>query len=199
MKTGECASTVTETFNFEANTKFNELLNAKQLTSRKGMVIASLNVNSLLSHHDEIVSLIKEQGIHFLALNETKIDENCFSKVLQIAGYNFERLDRDRAGGGVDFYIRDTFKYIVRKDAPSSSLELICAKITPSKSSPFCILSWYRPPSSAIDIFNTLEQVLRFFESEGKEIILIGDTNCNLFSGSKVSSEHLVPNHVERI
>ena len=178
------------------------MLNAKQLASRKGMVIASLNVNSHLSHHDEIVSLIKEQGIHFLALNETKIDENCSSEVLQIAGYNFERLDRDRAGGGVAFYIRDTIKYIVRKDAPSSSLELICAEITPPKSSPFCILSWYRPPSSAIDIFNALrffEQVLRFFESEGKEIILIGDTNCNLFSGSKVSSEHLVSNHVKRI
>ena len=117
MKTGECASTVTETFNIEANTKFNESPNAKQLTSRKGMVIASLNINSLLSHHDEIVSLIKEQGIHFLALNETKIDENCSSEVLQIEGYNFESLDRNRAGGGVAFYIRDTFKCIVRKDA----------------------------------------------------------------------------------
>ena len=199
MNTGECASTVTETFNIEANIKFNELLNLKQLTSRKGMVIASLNVNSFLSHHDEIVSLIKEQGIHFLALNETKIDENCSSEVLQIEGYNFERLDRNRAGSGVVFYTKDTFKYIVRKDAPSSSLELICVEITPPKSSHFCIFSWYRQPSSAIDNFNTLEQVLPFFELEGKEIILLGDTNCDLFSGSKVSSKYLVPNHVKRI
>ena len=36
------------------------------------MVIAYLNVNSLLSHHDEIVFLVKEKGIHSLALNETK-------------------------------------------------------------------------------------------------------------------------------
>ena len=49
---------VTETFNIEENTNFNESFNTELLTSRKGMVIASLNVNSLLSHDDEIVSLI---------------------------------------------------------------------------------------------------------------------------------------------
>ena len=116
------------------------------------MVIASLNVNSLLSHHDEIASLIKEQGIHFLALNETKIDENCSSELLQIEGYKLERLDRSRHGGGIAFYIKDAFKCDVCKDIPASSLELICEEITPPpQSSPFCILSWYRPPSSPVD------------------------------------------------
>ncbi len=96
------------------------------------MIIASLNANSLLSHYDEIASLIKEQGIHFLALNETKIDENCSSELLQIDGYKLERLDRYTKRGGVAFYIRDTFKCDVRKDIPSSSSELICAEITPT-------------------------------------------------------------------
>ena len=73
------------------------------------MVIASLIVNSLLSLHDEI-----------LALNETKIDESCSCEVLQIEGYKCARFDHNRTGGGVAFCIRDTFKYIVRKDAPSS-------------------------------------------------------------------------------
>ena len=95
------------------------------------MIIASLNVNSLLSYHDEVVLLVNEQGIHFLALIERKIDKNWSSESLHIEGYKFERLDRSRNGGVVDFYIRDTFKYIVRKDAPTSSLELICAEITP--------------------------------------------------------------------
>ena len=157
------------------------------------MVIASLNVNSLMSHYDETVSLIKEQGMHFLAFNEAKIDENFSSELFHIDGYKFERLDRNRNGGGIAFYIRDTFRYIIRKDAPVSSLELICAEIIPPESSPFCILSWYRPPSCAIDTFNSLKQVLRFFESEGKEVILLGDTNSDLLSSSKVSSEHLVP------
>ena len=163
------------------------------------MVIASLNVNSLLSHHDEIALLIKEHGIHFLALNETKIDESCSNELLQIEGYRFERLNRNRNGGGVAFYIRDTFKCDIRKDIPLSSLELICAEITPPQSSPFCILSWYRPPSSPVDIFDKLEQVLSYLESEGREIILLGDTNCDLLPISEDSSEQQVPNHIKRI
>ena len=185
------ASTVTQTSNIEAKPSFNETVsrNINKFTSRKGMIIASLNVNSLLSHH----------GIHFVALSKTKIAENRSSELLHIEGYKFERLDRNRTGGGLAFYTRDNFKYIVRKDTHSSSLELICAEITPPKSSPFCILSWYRPPCSKIDACNSLKHDLRFFESEGKKIILLSDTNCDLLSSSKVSSEHLVPIHVKRI
>ena len=146
--TRSASGTVTQTSNTEAYTSFNDMVsrNTNKFTSRIGMIIASLNVNSLLSHHDDIALLVKEQGIHFLALNETKIDKNCSSESLYIEGYKIERLDRNRNGGSVAFYIRDSFKYIFRKDAPTSSLEIICAEITPPKSSPFCILSWYRPP-----------------------------------------------------
>ena len=41
------------------------------------MVVASFNVNSLMLHIDEIRLLIKELGIHILAINETKIDKMC--------------------------------------------------------------------------------------------------------------------------
>ena len=47
-------------------------------------------------------------------------------------------------------------------------------------SASFIILSWYRPPSDPIDTFDQLEQVMRFLELEGKEIILLADTNCDL-------------------
>ena len=46
-----------------------------KLGFRKGMVIASLNVNSLSAHKDEVDTLLKDQGIHILALNETKVDD----------------------------------------------------------------------------------------------------------------------------
>ena len=40
----------------------------------KGMVIASLNINSLLLHKDEVSSFINEKGIHVLALNKTRVE-----------------------------------------------------------------------------------------------------------------------------
>ena len=57
---------------------------------------------------------------------------------------------------------------------------MIGVEITPLRAAPFIILSWCRPPSDPIDTFDQLEQVMRFLELEGKEIILLGDTNCDL-------------------
>ena len=60
------------------------------------MIIASINFNSLPRHLDEIKLLLKEQGIHILALNEAKIDRNVSSDFLEVEGYKLIRLDRNR-------------------------------------------------------------------------------------------------------
>ena len=79
-----------------------------KLGFRKGMIITSFNVNNLLAHKDEVEIILKDQGIHILALNETKINDNYPSDLLQIDGYRFVRHDRNRDGGGVGFYISNT-------------------------------------------------------------------------------------------
>ena len=171
------------------------------------MVLGSLNINSLMLHVDEIHAALKERGIHFLALNETKLDDTCSDALLNIEGYKFGRLDRNRNEGGAAFYCRDTFQCAVRDDSPRSTLELICVEITPPKARPFIIILWYRPPNNPIEDFNKLEQVLHFFESEGKEIILLGDTNCDLLHRDTAPNldhvipnlDHVIPNHVKRI
>ena len=71
-----------------------------KLGFRKGMVIASLNINSLPAHIDEMKILLREQNIHILALNETNIDADFPSEVLKVEGYQFDRYDRNRNGGG---------------------------------------------------------------------------------------------------
>ena len=50
------------------------------------------------------------------------------------------------------------------------------------KSRSFFISAWYRPPSEPVDIFAKLQQVLSFLDREDKKIILLGDTNCDLFN-----------------
>ena len=72
---------------------------AATLGHRKGITIASLNVNSLLLHIDEIRMLVNELGIHILAINETKLDNSIDDSLVSIAGYTMKRCDRDRTGG----------------------------------------------------------------------------------------------------
>ena len=68
---------------------------------------------------------------------------------------------------------------ILREDIPSYGLEILCIEISPPKCKPFLIFGWYRPPSDPIESFSKLEKVLSHVDKENKEIILLGDTNCD--------------------
>ena len=144
------------------------------------MTIASLNVNGLRRHFDEIQNILFSLGIHVLALNETKLDEKHTEELTDITGYQQVRRDRTCNGGGVSIYIRDSIKFRSRSDVPRHDLELICIEIEPPKTKPFLVLAWYKPPSAPVDVFLKLEKVISYLDKEGKEISLLGDTNCDL-------------------
>ena len=174
----------------------------ESLGFRKGMVVASLNINSLLRHHDELSNFLFEKGIHILALNETKLDSKICKDLLKIENYKIERCDRNREGGGIALYIKDSIKYHVRKDLPEKSLELLCIEVEPLKARPFFVISWYRPPSDTVETFDKLDRILQFLETEGKELILLGDTNCDFLKFSSTSDVSCLNNpskHMQQI
>ena len=159
---------------------------ATGLGNRKGIVVASLNVNSLMLHIDEIRLLIKELGIYVFAINETKIDKNVHDDLVSIDGYTIKRFDHNRFGCGDAVYIKDTIfdKCTVRVDPPQYTLEALCIEVKPVRSPPFVVLAWYRHPNEAVENFRLLEESLQCLDKEGKEIILLGDTNCDLLPKS---------------
>ena len=59
---------------FTVSNRFNMHQNTGQ---KKGLFIASLNINALRHHLDEIASFLNNKGIHVLAFNETKVDNSC--------------------------------------------------------------------------------------------------------------------------
>ena len=97
-----------------------------------------------------------------------------------MAGFQQERLDRTCHGGGVSLYVKDSIKYKPHPDIPRDDLETICIEVQPPKSKSFLVLTWYRPPSSPVSSFDKLERILSYLDKEGKEIILLDDTNCNM-------------------
>ena len=120
-------------------------------------------------------------GIHILALNETKLDDKHPEELIaDITGYQQVRLERTRNGGGISIYIRESINVRARSDIPKNDLESICIEIEPPKSKPFLILAWYRAPNTPFDIFFKLEKVISYFDREENEMILLGDTNCDL-------------------
>ena len=89
------------------------------------------------------------------------------------------RCDRNRQGGGVAIYVKDTISYKIRDDLPIGDFEIVCIEVQLRCSSPFIVLAWYRPPNYNKLRLIELEQILQILDSENMEIILLGDTNCD--------------------
>ena len=78
--------------------KHNSARSSQALFERKkGMLICSLNLPSLLKHKPEIEVLLHDISIDVLALhvNETNLDPNILKCNTDIDGYHHERFDRN--------------------------------------------------------------------------------------------------------
>ena len=153
---------------------------AKAIGKKNVLLICSLNAPSLLKHKDKIEVLLNENRIDILAVNETKLDKSVLVSYMTIENYSEPvRCDRNRHEGLVAVFVKESISYSVQTDLPVGDLEIVCIEVKPRCSSPFVILAWYMPPKYDTLSFTELEHVLKVLDSEGKEIILIGHTNCD--------------------
>ena len=106
-------------------------------SSKRGLIICSLNTPSLRKHKDEIEVLMRENKIDILALNETKLDSKTEEEQVSIPGYTVLRCDRNSHGGGVAIYLRDTLNFEHRTDLKTDNLEMICIELKSKCSKPF--------------------------------------------------------------
>ena len=89
--------------------------NGKSVFGR-GLVMACLNINSLVSHIDDL-RVFKD--IDILPINETKFDANIKDGEVHLPGYDVVRKDREsnsRNGGGVCTYVRSNINFQLRVD-----------------------------------------------------------------------------------
>jgi hypothetical protein len=123
-----------------------------------------------------------------LAINETKLDSTISDSEIYINEYAVIRKDRNRNGGGVAFFIKNTLSYSERNDLipDFGNLEITCIEISKRFCASFIVSSWYRPPNSELELFDNLELFLFKCDLENKELILVGDMNCDF---SKMPSD----------
>ena len=72
------------------------------IPSKRGFKLASLNVNKLSTHIDEIRILLADKCLDVLAIQETKLDVSNNNSDFYICGYELIRRDRlSDAGRGI--------------------------------------------------------------------------------------------------
>ena len=78
--------------------------------------MAALNIVSLQAHIDELRVYMHSKVIDILAINESRLCSSISNGEVSITGYILERNDRNRDGGGVALYIKNTINYELLHD-----------------------------------------------------------------------------------
>ena len=66
-----------------------------ELATTKGLCIASLNINSLLKHIDQLRMIMQTMPVDIFAINETKIDESLSDNEIFLAIISYVKIEVD--------------------------------------------------------------------------------------------------------
>ena len=159
----------------------NPIDRSRVLPSKRGFKLASLNIDKLTTHLDELKIFLVSNDIDVLAINETKLNEYITDNEVSISGYDIVSRDRTtNGGGGVCFYVKKSINFSVRNDLCMGSLANLCIEIRKPRSKSFIVATWYRPPNSLVSIFSPFEELIGKLDSLNTEFYLLGDLNCNM-------------------
>ena len=84
-----------------------------------------------------------------------------------------------------------TLSYKVRTDLMVDKLESVSVQIKNGSFKPFIVTSIYRPPEKPVSYFSHIECLIASLESENKESIIMGDTNCDFLNPSNNNTKNL--------
>ena len=113
---------------------------------------------------------------------------------IEIDGYEVMRLDHDRNGGGppgVALYVHKSLDVTIRQHLMDCNVESVSVQIKVGHYRPFIITSLYRPPGKPVSHFQDIEKTLSTIEADGKEAIIMGETNCDCLNQSSNDKKHM--------
>ena len=165
-----------------------------ELKNTRGLKIAHLNTNGLLSKLDYLKIMLNGTFFDIFAVSETKLDANILDDEIKIDGYVSYRLDRNRHGGGVLFYVNNQLESHLFKHLTDSKYESLWIKVCLDKTKPIFLSVVYRPPSKGSDLESTDQLCAYLKECDSKlpqikEVFICGDFNCNMMSRYALSSK----------
>ena len=143
---------------------------------QRGLHFIHLNINSLLPKIDELRQIAIETNAAIIGIPESKLDDTVLDAEIEIEGYSVTRSDRNRHGGGVVCYIRDSINYNLRPNF-SNKFENIVLDLLLPDTKPILIGIFYNPPNKTgfIENLNTAIHGIETFNEQ--EVFFLGDFN----------------------
>ena len=160
------------------------------ITSKSnGIKLVHLNARSLKNreHLAQIKELVNDENVDVLAVSESWLKSSTTNAEVEIPGYEIYRLDRKhKKGGGVCIYVQKEFKVTMLKNfsyISTSDFHQLWLQIQVRQHKSFIICVAYRPRDSQVTCIRE-ELKPRCIEAllKGKQVVVMGDLNCNLLN-----------------
>ena len=145
----------------------------------------------LLSHIDELRAFIDDHRPGIICIIETKIDDKIRDSDIETHNYLLVRKDRNSDGCGVAIYVLKDLEFAVRDDLMTYNLETVTIQLKIGNCRSFIVTALYRPLDKPVEYFDELESSISSIESEDKDTIMLGDTNCNFLENSDNDTKNL--------
>jgi hypothetical protein len=170
-----------ESSHYNDSCKINHCV-VNKIPYHRGMVMATLDINCLIAHIDELRAYININKID-MCINETTLDSSVKDHEVCLPGYEIFRRVRSvngRNGGGICIYFRANINYKIRDELHLEVLENLVLENKKPRSEPILVSTWYRPPDSPVIHFTEFERMIGSFDAENLEYYLLGDLNFDL-------------------
>ena len=155
-------------------------------------LVIHLNCRSLLPKVDELRAVFDLSKPLFIAATETWLNNNIPDTEVNINEYCIERNDRNSRGGGVALYVKNGMKYERKLQLEDPDNETICIEVKLRRNLPCLIICAYRAPDKPIAPFiDYLDDVTREVLRSGKQIVIVGDLNCDYLNNSSPQTKAL--------
>ena len=158
----------------------------------KNIKIVHNNVCSILPKVDIVFNELSDYD--FIGITESHLDSKVTNEQIEFDGFQMPiRLDRNRHGGGVALYIRNSLHYKSRSDLLNPNIEIIFVEIQ-NVNNKFLLSLIYRPPNSKADFLEQLAACLEKALDTEMPIFLMGDFNIDMLAEGNNTFRQLLHN-----
>ena len=148
-----------------------------------------LNSRSIVNKLDELRALCLANKFDIVCVVESWLSPDISDAEIFIPSFKIFRRDRNRHGGGILIFVKDTlvcttvpFQYHANPSLSSIEFLPLCIEFCNRK---FCISTFYRPPSSDVAYFDTLFEAIASLNIVNYfNFLLLGDFNINFCDSS---------------
>ena len=123
-----------------------------------------------------------------LGISETWLNDTISDGEVSISSFSIYRKDhKGRRGGGILVYVHNSCRCRRRNDLENDDVEAILLELNLRSHTILCNV--YRPPSSNSSTLPNIIDMVEAATSQGKEVVVLGDLNCNLLSSNQLGDE----------